>query len=283
MRFSNTQEGPDRCRSAPITDPLFRGFGIPNRSTASLVQRAGRDHPFPIFAGSPWRERDIARRVKHVRERKTDREREGLLSIMDTPDRYSVGRESTNWAVKKKRSRQQQNKISYFCQGKIIFPYFLPLLCLSTGWCHRQIHILVQSVWMMSSGSKSACVVGLVFPPSCLKPSSGLTSDRSAATYRSLPQESGLLRRLRLHVCVGSPHKHTEERGLRVRARKQRCLERCMAVSCRRFAYTRAPVLYSQGRRHTHIHPQTQKHTNTHTHKSTTKKKPLMAWKMTFA
>ena len=64
-RFSNTQEGPNRCRSAPITDPLFRGFGIPNRSTASLVQRAGQDHPFPIFAGSPWRERDLARRVRH--------------------------------------------------------------------------------------------------------------------------------------------------------------------------------------------------------------------------
>ena len=56
-RFSNTQEGPNRCRSAPITDPLFRGFGISNRSTGPLVQRAGRDHPFPIFAGSPWRER----------------------------------------------------------------------------------------------------------------------------------------------------------------------------------------------------------------------------------
>jgi hypothetical protein len=45
-RFSNTHEGPNRCRSAPITDPLFRGFGIPNRSTSSLVQRAGRDIPF---------------------------------------------------------------------------------------------------------------------------------------------------------------------------------------------------------------------------------------------
>ena len=27
-RFSNTQEGPNRCRSAPITDPLFRGFAL---------------------------------------------------------------------------------------------------------------------------------------------------------------------------------------------------------------------------------------------------------------
>ena len=40
-----------------ITDPLSRGFGIPNLSPDPLVQRAGRDHPFPIFAGSPWRER----------------------------------------------------------------------------------------------------------------------------------------------------------------------------------------------------------------------------------
>jgi hypothetical protein len=30
--YSNAQEGPDRLRSAPITDPLSRGFGIPNRS-----------------------------------------------------------------------------------------------------------------------------------------------------------------------------------------------------------------------------------------------------------
>ena len=63
--FSNTQERQNRCRSAPITDPLFRGFGIPNRSPAPLVQRAGRDQPIPIFAGSPWRERDLARRVRH--------------------------------------------------------------------------------------------------------------------------------------------------------------------------------------------------------------------------
>jgi len=52
-RFSNTQEGPDRCRSAPITDPLFRGFGIPNRSPDPLAPRAGRDHPSPILAGIP--------------------------------------------------------------------------------------------------------------------------------------------------------------------------------------------------------------------------------------
>jgi len=45
MPFGNTQEGPDRPRSARITDPLSRGFGIPNRSPVPLVQRAGRDHP----------------------------------------------------------------------------------------------------------------------------------------------------------------------------------------------------------------------------------------------
>ena len=62
--FGNTQEGSDRLRSAPITDPLSRGF-ISYRSPDPLVQRAGRDHPFPIFAGSPWRERDVARRMRH--------------------------------------------------------------------------------------------------------------------------------------------------------------------------------------------------------------------------
>ena len=50
---------------APITDPLFRGFGIPNQFPVPLVQRAGRVHPLPIFAGSPWRERDLARSVRH--------------------------------------------------------------------------------------------------------------------------------------------------------------------------------------------------------------------------
>ena len=42
----HSEEGPNRLRSAPITDPLSRGFGIPNRSPDPLVQRAGRDHPF---------------------------------------------------------------------------------------------------------------------------------------------------------------------------------------------------------------------------------------------
>jgi hypothetical protein len=36
--------------------PRGEGFGIPNRSPDPLVRRAGRDHPFPISAGSPWRE-----------------------------------------------------------------------------------------------------------------------------------------------------------------------------------------------------------------------------------
>jgi len=52
-------------RSAPITDPLSRGLGIPDRSPEPLVQWASRDHPFPIFAGSPWRERDVAHRIRH--------------------------------------------------------------------------------------------------------------------------------------------------------------------------------------------------------------------------
>ena len=69
-RLSSTHEGPDRLRSAPITDPLSRGFGIPNRSPDPLVQRAGRDHPFPVFTGSPGRERDVARRTCHVRREK---------------------------------------------------------------------------------------------------------------------------------------------------------------------------------------------------------------------
>jgi hypothetical protein len=43
---------------------LSGGFGIPNRSSGPLV-RAGRDHPFPISAGSPWRERHVARRMRH--------------------------------------------------------------------------------------------------------------------------------------------------------------------------------------------------------------------------
>jgi hypothetical protein len=43
------------------------GFGIPNRlgSLDPLVRRVGRDHQFPVYAGSAWRERDIARRVGH--------------------------------------------------------------------------------------------------------------------------------------------------------------------------------------------------------------------------
>jgi len=36
-------------------------FRDPKLSPDPLIQRAGRDHPFPIFAVSPWRERDVAR------------------------------------------------------------------------------------------------------------------------------------------------------------------------------------------------------------------------------
>jgi hypothetical protein len=54
-------------RRAPwdVLLPWGEGFGIPNRSPDHLVRRAGRDHPIPIFAGSLWRERDVARRVGH--------------------------------------------------------------------------------------------------------------------------------------------------------------------------------------------------------------------------
>jgi hypothetical protein len=38
--------------------PWGEGFGIPNRSPDPLVRRAGQDHPFPISAGSDWRERE---------------------------------------------------------------------------------------------------------------------------------------------------------------------------------------------------------------------------------
>jgi hypothetical protein len=48
-----------------VPPPWGEGFGIPNRSPDPLVRRAGRDHPFPISSGSPWRERDVARRVGH--------------------------------------------------------------------------------------------------------------------------------------------------------------------------------------------------------------------------
>jgi hypothetical protein len=39
--FGNTQGGPDRLRSATITDPLSRGFGIPNRSPDPLGHAGG--------------------------------------------------------------------------------------------------------------------------------------------------------------------------------------------------------------------------------------------------
>jgi hypothetical protein len=45
---------------------LGEGFGIPNLSPDPLERRAGRDHPFPISAGSSWRERDVAHRVGHA-------------------------------------------------------------------------------------------------------------------------------------------------------------------------------------------------------------------------
>ena len=48
-----------------VPPPWGESFGIPNRSPDPLVRRVGRDHPFPISAGSFWRKRDVARRVRH--------------------------------------------------------------------------------------------------------------------------------------------------------------------------------------------------------------------------
>jgi hypothetical protein len=48
----------------PNHRPALSRVRDPILSTASLVHRAGRDHPFPIFAGSPRRERDLAGRVR---------------------------------------------------------------------------------------------------------------------------------------------------------------------------------------------------------------------------
>ena len=83
-----THGGSDMRQSVSITWPLLgdsalhgtcplgrgsalgRGFGIQNRSLESLdplARRSGRDHPFPIYAAAPWRERDIARSVGHGR------------------------------------------------------------------------------------------------------------------------------------------------------------------------------------------------------------------------
>jgi len=50
--------------SGPPQSPI-RSLEVSGSQTDLLVQRAGRDHPFPIFAGSPWRERDVARRMRH--------------------------------------------------------------------------------------------------------------------------------------------------------------------------------------------------------------------------
>ena len=64
-RFSNTQEGQERCRSAPITDPLFRGLGIPNRSPDPWYNGRAGITPSRYSPDLPWRERDLARRVGH--------------------------------------------------------------------------------------------------------------------------------------------------------------------------------------------------------------------------
>ena len=51
----------------PVLVPWGEGFGIPNRSPDPLVRRAGQDHPCPVSADAPRRERDVARREGHGR------------------------------------------------------------------------------------------------------------------------------------------------------------------------------------------------------------------------
>ena len=114
------------------------------------------------------------------------------------------------------------------------------------------------SCWARLPAVVLETVFGLIFRPPCL-----------TAAYRKKAVYFGGLG----FMSVSARSKHREERGLRVRTRKQRC----MAVSCSRFAYTRAPVLSSQGRRHTHTHIHT--HTSTHT----SQQQPLMTWEMIFA
>jgi hypothetical protein len=63
----------DQTVAGPPQSPTrsFEGSGSQTapQPPCPLVQWAGRDHPLPIFAGSPWRERDLARRVRHERAR----------------------------------------------------------------------------------------------------------------------------------------------------------------------------------------------------------------------
>ena len=90
-------------------------------------------------------------------------------------------------------------------------------------------------------------VFGLIFRAPCL-----------TAAYRKKAVYFGGLG----FMSVSARSKHREERGLRVRTRKQRC----MAVSCSRFAHTRARALLARAPTHAHTHP----HTHIHTHESTT-------------
>ena len=49
-----TQEGPNRCRSAPITDPLFRGFGIPTTGRpGTLCAVWVHSRPEQVVLGEP--------------------------------------------------------------------------------------------------------------------------------------------------------------------------------------------------------------------------------------
>jgi len=63
--FRQHTRGPRPSPVRPNHRPALSRVRDPTPIPWPLVQRAGRDHPFPIFAGSPWRERDVARRMRH--------------------------------------------------------------------------------------------------------------------------------------------------------------------------------------------------------------------------
>jgi hypothetical protein len=72
-------ESPDRALCLPTFShfvivnktslSLFLSFSLSLSLSDPLVRRAGRDHPFPVSAGSPWRERECTEFVKSVGHR----------------------------------------------------------------------------------------------------------------------------------------------------------------------------------------------------------------------
>jgi hypothetical protein len=50
----------------PNQRPALSRVRDPKPIPRPLIQRAGRDHPFPIFSGSPRRDRDLARSISHT-------------------------------------------------------------------------------------------------------------------------------------------------------------------------------------------------------------------------